>query len=266
MIGDMGDHPMSMPCAGEDHGVVVEIPCPKWIISDTHLSHPPMLGWYPWRCRSRGLEPPPVDARGRPSPTPADVAAHDRHLAESWRSVVGPRDVVLHLGDVAWGKVACDRWLRRLTGVVHVVQGNHDDVADLTGWAASVSRAARFTLPDGRRVLCRHAPAAFTAADAAEYDLLFHGHVHGRPIDQPMHGEPAIAPEISAKARDCSMDRWLRWGPVGVDEVVRGIVPVIDILRLDPDRVGRLKRSGKTDEQILDEAMMRLDRLEGREP
>lgn len=243
--------------------VIADIPCPRWIISDTHLGHPPMLGWYPWRCRSRGLEPPPLDQRGRPAPTPADVVAHDRHLVDAWRSVVGPRDVVLHLGDVAWGKVACDRWLRRLTGVVHVVLGNHDDVADLRAWAASVSRAARFTLPDGRRILCRHAPAAFSLADAAEYDLLFHGHVHGRPIDQPMHGEPAIAPEISAKARDCSMDRWLRWGPVGVDEVVRGIVDVSDVLLSDPELIGRSMLDGKTNRQMADETVRRL---EGREP
>jgi len=231
----------------DDH---VEIPCPKWIISDTHIGHAPMLGWYPWRCRSRGVEPPPMDQRGRPAPTPADVVAHDRHLVDAWRSVVGPRIHVLHLGDVAWGRTACDRWLHRLPGTVFVVKGNHDSLADLARWATSVSPAVRFTLPDGRRVLGRHAPAHFTTADAAEYDLLFHGHVHGRPISQPMHGEPAIAAEVVAKARDCSMDRWLRWSPVGVDEVV----------------IGRTMRAGKTNQQMASETVRQLDRLEGREP
>lgn len=57
-----------------------------------------------------------------------DVEAHDEFIIEQWNSVVKPKDIVWHLGDVAFGKenLSC---IARCNGNKKLVMGNHDQYA-----------------------------------------------------------------------------------------------------------------------------------------
>lgn len=82
----------------------------KFYISDTHFMHEKLLTMQP-----------------RPFKT---IDRHDEHLVECWNSVVGKKDIVYHLGDVAFR--LADRADRvkaifdSLNGVKYLVMGNHD--------------------------------------------------------------------------------------------------------------------------------------------
>lgn len=236
---------------------LLEIPAPRWVISDTHIGHGPILAWYPWRREALGVAEPPVDERGRPCPSAADLAAHDRAIVEAWREVVRRDDVVLHVGDVAWGGEACGRWLHRLPGKVFVAKGNHDRAADLRGWAAGIASAVRFTMPDGRRVLARHKPAAFRPADAANCDVLLHGHTHAHASTVPEPGEPGPHKDCVPKLRNCCVDWWRQWAPIPVEDVLL-TTPFERLAQRMADGLARKARLGLTDEQIRQEMLARF--------
>lgn len=98
-----------------------------FLTSDTHFGHSKDFLYSP---------------RGFPS-----IQEHDEAIIANWNSVVGPDDIVYHLGDVMLGDnehgMEC---LRRLNGNIKIVSGNHDTDArwasyatlpnvDLLGWA-----------------------------------------------------------------------------------------------------------------------------------
>src|SRR5687768_12282338 len=99
--------------------------------SDTHFGHHKSLNWrYQWDS----------------------VEQMDEALVANWNSVVGPQDVVYHLGDVSFhDKRTTASILRRLNGHIHLVPGNHDDdTRRIRGVFASVHdvRYVRLVLPD----------------------------------------------------------------------------------------------------------------------
>ena len=58
----------------------------------------------------------------------ADLADHDAALIDRWNAVVGPDDIVWHLGDFARGDAAAKAaLLSRLNGRKQLVTGNNDD-------------------------------------------------------------------------------------------------------------------------------------------
>ncbi|MEM9701635.1 MAG: metallophosphoesterase, partial [Planctomycetota bacterium] len=72
----------------------------------------------------------------------ADVGEMDEALIANWNAVVGPKDVVYHLGDFAFrAKRKPREYLARLNGTVHLVKGNHDEetLKDCPDRFASVS-------------------------------------------------------------------------------------------------------------------------------
>jgi calcineurin-like phosphoesterase family protein len=58
---------------------------------------------------------------------PSDV---DLILITNWKRLVLPEDLVIHLGDVAWGFLAKDKvlldWMSDLPGTKFLIKGNHD--------------------------------------------------------------------------------------------------------------------------------------------
>ena len=79
-----------------------------FVTSDTHFGHVNLLGT-PGR---KGL----FDS----------IEEHDEIIVHNWNTTVGKRDVVYHLGDVAWTRVAAASTLPRLRGIKYLVSGNHD--------------------------------------------------------------------------------------------------------------------------------------------
>jgi calcineurin-like phosphoesterase family protein len=113
-----------------------------------------------------------------------DVAAMDAVLVERWNAVVGPGDVVWHLGDVArrGGEVAS--LLARLHGTKHLLRGNNDgdETAAAAGWA-SVGDYAEMEVDGHRLVLCHYPFRSWNGQHRGAIDL--HGHSHGRLKPMP---------------------------------------------------------------------------------
>lgn len=78
-----------------------------FFIGDTHFGHKNIITFSP---------------ETRPYAT---IEEHNEALVEKWNSVVRPKDVVWHLGDVAFGKVNL-KYISRCNGNKHLVMGNHD--------------------------------------------------------------------------------------------------------------------------------------------
>jgi calcineurin-like phosphoesterase family protein len=109
----------------------------------------------------------------------ADTAAMDTALVDRWNAVVGPQDVVWHLGDVARRPADVAGLLARLHGTKHLLRGNNDPDATLAapGWA-SVADYAEITLDDRRLVLCHYPFRSWNGQHRGAINL--HGHSHGR--------------------------------------------------------------------------------------
>lgn len=78
-----------------------------FIVSDTHFGHDREFVYGP-----RGF---------------SSVQEHDEEIIRRWNEVVGPEDIVYHLGDVMLGDnqhgLDC---VRRLNGHIKLIRGNHD--------------------------------------------------------------------------------------------------------------------------------------------
>lgn len=78
-----------------------------FVTSDTHFGHDREFVWGP-----RGF---------------SSIEEHDAAIIANWNSVVGPDDIVYHLGDVMLKDnehgMNC---LRQLNGTIYIVPGNHD--------------------------------------------------------------------------------------------------------------------------------------------
>ncbi len=85
-----------------------------WFTSDPHFGHKNIIDY----CKR-----PFTSSDGQP-----DVHHMNRTMTERWNEVVGPRDVVYHLGDFCMDKnVAVIRKYReKLNGQIVLVRGNHD--------------------------------------------------------------------------------------------------------------------------------------------
>ena len=75
-----------------------------WFIADTHWGHGSIIRF----CY-------------RPFQSLFEM---DDALIKNWNAVVGPNDLVYHLGDVAFQKP--DRYLNNLNGEMFLIAGNHD--------------------------------------------------------------------------------------------------------------------------------------------
>ena len=111
----------------------------------------------------------------------ADLAEHDAALIRRWNAVVGPQDVIWHLGDFALGpgpaRVA--EILGQLHGEKHLIVGNNDDdtTIRLPGWS-SVGHYAELAVDGRRLVLCHYAFRTWNGIGRGAINL--HGHSHGK--------------------------------------------------------------------------------------
>lgn len=140
----------------------------KFYVADTHFGHDLML-----------THP------GRPF---ASVEAMDEALIAAWNAVVGPNDLVYHLGDFAMGLGNEDRVrsiFARLNGSKMLVLGNHDYVkpnrihATLAklDWFVSPTTSLE-TTDEGHRVYLSHyAHRVWPGCHKGSFH--FFGHSHG---------------------------------------------------------------------------------------
>lgn len=165
-----------------------------FVTSDTHFSH----------ARISELTDRPF----------ASVEEMDAELIRRWNETVAPQDVVLHLGDVALGRI--DQSLP-LTAQLHgrklLVPGNHDRVSPATQSKRAIERftplyedAGWEILPEiiegtraGTRILASHYPYSGDSQGADRHTShrppdrgtpLLHGHTHDRdrgPLGHQFH-------------------------------------------------------------------------------
>ncbi len=118
----------------------------------------------------------------------SSIEEHDAALIENWNSVVGPDDLVFHLGDFGFGGFPFWKEIRdQLNGHIILVIGNHD-WKNLTAGSKQlfddcVSQAR--ILVDGQTVYLNHFPYlcfAHQNPTHKDYSIQLYGHVHSGPV------------------------------------------------------------------------------------
>jgi calcineurin-like phosphoesterase family protein len=123
----------------------------------------------------------------RPFP---DFHAMNEALIANHNAVVRPQDVVVHLGDMGFGRDCTPEGLRaireRLNGTFVLIKGNHDHKP--TKWLLPKDKCFE-ELYLGKNVYLTHIPPAVMPNE--EVDVCLHGHVHEQYDDfmvfNPVH-------------------------------------------------------------------------------
>lgn len=183
-----------------------------WFISDTHFGHSKLLEL---QAHTR------VKSDGSPFES---VEEHDEYLIERWNHCVGKKDLVFHLGDVAFlSKKELQVILARLNGQICLIAGNHDGkhIRNAKGWAW-VKDMYELKFPhidtgqEQRIMLCHYPMITWKGAHKGSWHL--HGHCHGnlRAVQCKACGHhPDRWP---GRRLDMGVDEW-RMRPVEISEV-----------------------------------------------
>lgn len=142
--------------------------CRKFYLADTHFCHANILP----------MQPRPFSS----------IEEHDETLIARWNSVVGPDDLIYHLGDFAFGlteRADRIRWIfSRLNGRKRLCIGNHDlRHGELHPTIAALPWDKRpegfiFAEDEGRKlVLAHYAQRSWQWEMKGGYH--FYGHAHG---------------------------------------------------------------------------------------
>ncbi|WP_197517257.1 metallophosphoesterase family protein [Microbacterium karelineae] len=165
----------------------------------------------------------------------ADAREMDDELVHRWNDVVGPDDVVLHLGDVALGPVETSLEVSgRLNGRRLLVPGNHDRVSPATQTKTAIARfrplyeaAGWEILPEivrgtrrGRALIASHYPYRGDSTQVERHGShrpvdvdgtpLIHGHTHARD-----RGSDGVQFHVGVDAHDyapvpfAAIDEWM---------------------------------------------------------
>lgn len=162
-----------------------------WIISDTHIGHGNIVGY-----------------AGRP-------ADHNERMLQAWRELVQPKDIVLHLGDVAMTNAGSDyeTALRELPGRKFLIPGNHDGLTNagaLRRWGLEVitplprntANEKRLLVPISEVIVAfSHRPLKDTEDKA--WDINIHGHIHVNKwpeAEYPWMGRPQVNVSVEVMA------------------------------------------------------------------
>jgi calcineurin-like phosphoesterase family protein len=123
----------------------------RWILSDSHLGHSNIQK----HCRR-----------------PADV---DKRFTDACKRLIGPEDLVIHLGDVAFGFFDLKSWFTDMPGNWILIRGNHD--AHTISWY--MNNGFKFACDSFVMggVYFTHKPA-FWLPEGCSINV--HGHLHNR--------------------------------------------------------------------------------------
>ena len=154
-----------------------------YMIADTHWNHRRVLEFQP--CRIPGLEL-----------RTDSIEEMNWSIDFRWNKVVKPSDVIIHLGDGAFGHYD----VRHLNGYKVFIKGNHDKgIRTLLndGWDEAYNWQDYFKrygpyviyLPDGKEISCvlTHIPVTTDWMDEHNVDFNLHGHLHSFPPPTPRH-------------------------------------------------------------------------------
>lgn len=149
----------------------------KFITSDTHFRHDNILKFCP---DSRPFE---------------SVEEMDEVMVERWNSVVRPKDIVYHLGDVVLGGAKNLDIVGRLNGTKKLIIGNHDYVrSGMNKYLEYFDTVEAYREIGHHFIIMSHYPIhpsqledAWTESGKPRYVYNFHGHVHDKTINNPRY-------------------------------------------------------------------------------
>ncbi|OWK35479.1 metallophosphoesterase [Fimbriiglobus ruber] len=104
------------------------------------------------------------------------IEEHDAELVRRWNSVVGPKDMVWHLGDFCFGKRNLEI-AAQLNGNKKLVMGNHDMYAteDYLRYFTRLSGAVEY-----KGMILTHVPVH--ESQLARWYMNVHGHLHTKRV------------------------------------------------------------------------------------
>lgn len=133
----------------------LNIPSRTFVTSDSHLGHSNIL---------------------KHTRRPADA---DERILSNWRRLIQPQDMVIHLGDVCWGKYKLEEALPYLPGHKILVRGNHDGKS--TSYYLRCGFSGVFDALILNRIYLTHRPSP-TLPEGCDVNI--HGHLHNSvPVD-----------------------------------------------------------------------------------
>jgi calcineurin-like phosphoesterase family protein len=103
-----------------------------------------------------------------------DIPHMNETIVNNWNSVVSPKDLVFHLGDVGRN---CDNIVKRLNGIIFFVRGNHD-LTSTAPWLHEVYIPGLVDEYGNKRliVLCHYAMRSWNKSHYASWHLFGHHH------------------------------------------------------------------------------------------
>jgi calcineurin-like phosphoesterase family protein len=143
-----------------------------FVISDTHFNHAGILEF--------------KDYIGKPVRGFDSVEQMNQCMLDNWNDTVGPKDTVIHCGDVLFGLNKVD-WLTanfaKLPGKKRLVLGNHDNPKHLAPFFKDIQMWIDMS---DKGFLFSHTPQhASTLAESHRFGtgkvLNVHGHIHTNP-------------------------------------------------------------------------------------
>ncbi len=144
----------------------------KFVVSDTHFGHENIIKY----CKR------PYD----------NVNDMNESIRSKWNSIVGPDDIVYHLGDVYFGKWFAARGLKpyeflsTLNGRKKLVLGNHDSGLDQNLHRIFENIEAWYKLPNLGMILSHMPLHPSQLGDKFKKNV--HGHIHNAyEIDDPRY-------------------------------------------------------------------------------
>ena len=126
-----------------------------FFIGDTHFSHQNILQFMP---------------ESRPFKT---MEQHDEAIVELWNATVSEKDIVYHLGDVAFGGAENLKYVKYLNGTKHLVMGNHDHYRIMDYVEAGFIKIQG--VMQYKEFILSHVPLH---PDHMRWSYNIHGHVH----------------------------------------------------------------------------------------
>lgn len=161
-----------------------------WLTADLHYGHANILSY----CRRPQLTPAQVafldGGERRVTLAPEQLWAHDNMLVENIVAAVGPDDILIINGDLAWrGRLT--ELADRLSHIdVWATVGNHDVTRELQRafGDSRVRSSITLTVRGKPKALVHHYPVGLWGhidEEGRQLDapLLIHGHQHRRPAD-----------------------------------------------------------------------------------
>jgi len=134
-----------------------------FFIGDTHFSHKNIIKFSP---------------ETRPFST---IEEHDSAIIELWNTTVKEKDIVYHLGDVAFGGPDNLKLVRQLNGTKHLIMGNHDHYQMMDYIDAGFVKIRG--VMQYKEFILSHVPLHLGSMKRWKYNI--HGHIHDARYNPP---------------------------------------------------------------------------------